>query len=327
MWFKNLRVYRLPASFEIDAETLHEKLMAHVFTPCGKSQEDSFGWIPPILDEGSEFVHVANGCIMVCGKRQDKLLPASVVREELEERAVQIAEREGRRIGRKERAQMRDEIRLDLLPKAFVRSKVHYAYFAPKQGWLLLDAASDKQAEEFLESLRDALGSLPVVPLTTKSQPVNMMTQWVKQSSAPGTLDLGEDCELRDPLSESSVIRCKHQDLQSDDIINHVNAGMEVSRLALIWNGGIECLVDDKFNIKRLRFADEIHEQADEVEADGAAQKFDIEFSVMTIEIEAFLKQLIEAFGGVDTSLDKHEKPASSSPVVASPNELETAAI
>ncbi len=304
MWFKNLRIYRFSQPFELTPENLSDLLAKKEFTSCGKQSEYSYGWVPPLLNQDGDFVHTANGCIMICAKKQERLLPTSVINEALNERIAEIADREGRVVGRKARSDLKDEIRFDLLPRAFVRSSTHYAYIVPKLGWLILNVASDKQAEEFLETLRDAIGSLPVVPLVVKNNPAQSMSNWISSSTPPKGFEIGQECELRDPLEKTSVIRCKHQDLGAADIINHVHSGMEVAKLALTWSGGIDFIVDDNVNIKRLSFADEIQEQADEVGAQDEAQQFDIDFSIMTIELEAFIHALIEAFGGLDAALD-----------------------
>ena len=326
MWFKNLRIYRFTQPFQMTAEALADSLSQQAFVPCSKQGEFSYGWIPPLLDKGDDFVHVANGCIMVCAKKQDKLLPASVIKEELEERVAEISEREGRSIGRKQRNDLKDEIRFDLLPRAFVRSSLHFAYIAPAQGWLVVNASTDKQAEEFLEALRTAIGSLPILPMTAKSNTTQVMTEWVKAAQPPAGFEFGSECELRDPLEKTSTIRCKHQDLGATEIISHVQSGMEVAKLALTWNGGIDCVVDDKLNIKRLGFADEIQEQAEELDAQDAAAQFDIEFSIMTVELAAFINATVSAFGGVDTSRDgKPEALAAEASVAANRPALEEA--
>jgi recombination associated protein RdgC len=71
-----------------------------------------------------------------------------------------------------------------------------------------------------------------------------------------------------------------------------------VSKLALTWQQRIECLLDEKLTIKRLRFADVIQEQASEMEADDVATRFDVDFSIMALELSGFIKALVSAFGG-----------------------------
>ncbi len=302
MWFKNLQIYRFSKACELTHEILNDMLAEQFFVPCGSQDLHRSGWVPPLGRHGSEFVHSTGGYMMVCLKRQDKLLPAAVINEELEDRALAIEEQESRKLPRKERQTLKDEIMFSLLPKAFVRSSLQFAYISPKDNLLVVDAASEKRAEELLSELRSAAGSLSVIPLTAGNQPVDVMTQWVNSGNPAENFELGEECELRDNADIRSIIRCKNQDLATTEIVSHLKTGMHVSKLALSWQQRIECLIDEKLSVKRLRFSDLVYEKAAEVEADDAAQQFDIDFSIMSLELSGFFKALVSAFGGEDTS-------------------------
>ena len=298
MCFKNLQVYRFTKPCELTAEALNEQLAEFTFVPCGSQDLFRTGWVSPLGRHGSEMVHASNGYMMICLKHQDKLLPAAVVNEELEEKVLSIEETEMRRMPRKERMTLKDEIIFSLLPKAFVRSSLHFAYISPRDNLLVVNAASAKKAEELLSDLREAVGSLSLIPLTSKHEPLEMMTQWVNSGHPSGQFELGEECELRNNDDISKVIRCKNQDLAATEILNHLKKGMHVSKLAMSWNERLEFVLDEKLVIKRLRFSDLVQDKADEVEAEDAAAQFDVDFSIMTLELSEFFKALIEAFGG-----------------------------
>lgn len=300
MWFKNIQCYRFGEDFEADVESLEKHLSENAFVACGSQEATRSGFVPPLGRHGSEFVHQANGYLMLCSKRQDKLLPAAVVNEALEEKILQFEESEMRKMPRKQRQSLKEEITFGLLPRAFARSSLLFAYISPKHRMLVIDASSTKRAEEFISSLRDALGSLSLKPLLGKSQPVEVMTQWVNSGKPDQGFTLGEECELRDNADISCVIRCKNQDLSTSEIVNHLKTGMHVSKLALNWQQRIECVIDEKFSIKRLRFSDIVQEQASDVDAEDVAQQFDQDFSIMALELSAFLPALIGAFGGMD---------------------------
>ena len=300
MWFKNLQLYRFTKPFELDAATLGQQLEQHSFVPCGSQDFTRSGWVPPLGRHGNELVHATNGYLMVCVKRQEKLLPAAVINEALEEKVAQIEGREARNLRAKERRSLRDEIGFSLLPKAFVRSSLQYAYISPRDNMLVVDASSAKRAEELLDNLRQALGALSVIPLASKSQPIDVMTRWVDSNQPAQGFVLGEECELRDNTDISCVIRCKNQNLAAAEIVNHLKTGMHVSKLALCWQGRIECVLDEKLILKRLRFADLVQEQADEVEAEDVATQFDVDFAIMSLELSAFIQALTSALGGED---------------------------
>lgn len=302
MWFKNLQLYRFTRPFELDAETLGQRLEEHSFVPCGSQETSRSGWTPPLGRHGSEFVHATNGYLMICCKRQDKLLPAAVVNEALEEKVLQVEEREARKLPARQRRSLKDEIIFSLLPRAFARSSLQYAYISPRDNLLVVNAASARRAEELIEDLRAALGSLSVIPLASKGRPIDVMTQWVNSGQPAQGFELGEECELRDNTDISCVIRCKNQDLAAAEIVNHLKTGMHVSKLALNWQQRIEFVLDEKLVIKRLRFSDLVQEQADEIEADDVAARFDVDFSIMTLELSGFIEALMKPLGGEDLS-------------------------
>ncbi len=310
MWFKNLQLYRFAKPFEFDAETLGQQLAKHSFTPCGSQDTSRSGWVAPLGRHGSEFVHASSGFLMICAQRQDKLLPAAVVREALEEKVLQIEEREARNLPRKERSSLKDEIVFSLLPKAFVRSSYQFAYISPSDNMLVVDASSANRAEELIDDLRTALGSLSVIPLTSKLRPTDVMTRWVDSGQPAPGFELGKECELRDDVDANGIIRCKHQNLAASEIVNHLKTGMHVSKLALFWQKRIECVLDEKLVLRRLRFSDQVQEQADAVEAEDVATQFDVDFSIMSLELRAFFKDLMSALGGEDLT-----PPASASTV------------
>jgi len=304
MWFKNLRIYRFTAPFSLSADDLDTQLADGAFVPCGSQDLSRVGWVSPLGGDSEQLVHASQGYLMVCAKKQEKVLPAAVVNEALDEKVAEIAEKEGRPVGRKERSELKDDVILALLPKAFVRSSLQYAYIAPEQGYIVVNAASANKAESMLSLLREALGSLPVHPLVSKHLPHQVMTRWVADGIDTQHFTLGGECELSDPKESTSVIRCKHQDLSSPEIKNHLEAGMVVTKLALCGLQGVEFVLDDQVALKRLKFADEIHEKADAVDAESKVEQFDIEFSVMTLELTAIIAQLLEALGGINTQTD-----------------------
>ncbi len=315
MWFKNLLIYRFTKPFTLTPEDIDEKLADKAFKPCGSQDLSSCGWVSPLGAQGSELVHAANGRIMLCLQRQDKILPAAVVNEVLADKVAEIEERDGRKPGRKERTELKDEIVFELLPRAFSRSGRQFAYIDPKAGLLVVNSSSLKRAEEMLSLLRESLGSLPLVPVKAKNQVQNTLTQWLNEGAAGAGFELGGECELRDASDESAVIRCKHQDLGSKEINSHLQAGMYATKLELSWVGGIEFILDEQLAVKRLRFSDLIMDKAGEVDADSAAEQFDVDFTIMAGEFEAFIPALLAALGGEEGVEDETDSGAIGEPL------------
>lgn len=298
MWFKNLTLYRFTEDFTLTAEALEQKLQQMPFRPCGKHEESSFGWSAPLGRNSEQLVHTTNGFMMFCAKKEEKVLPAAVINEMVAEKILDAEDREGRKLSKKERTAVKEAVCFELLPKAFAFSRQTYAYIAPQHGWLIVDASSAKKAEDVLSHLRKCLGSLPVVPPVTVEKPVNVLTQWLLTQQTPSDIVIEDECELRAPEQEGGIIRCKRHDLTLPEIKNHLDTGKQAIKLAVSWADRLSFIVDDTLSIKRLRFLDLVQDQAADVEAADAAEQFDADFSIMSLELANFLPRLMELFGG-----------------------------
>ncbi len=123
MWFKNLYLLRLSSDFTLTPEELHEALESKPFLGCGNELREASGWVSPFGRNSEQLVLAANGYLLLTLAHQEKLLPASVIREELDTLVAEIEEKETRKVGKREKQDLRDEIEFELLPKAFTRTK------------------------------------------------------------------------------------------------------------------------------------------------------------------------------------------------------------
>ncbi|WP_275097597.1 recombination-associated protein RdgC [Sedimenticola hydrogenitrophicus] len=299
MWFKNLQIFKLLTPFEQTPEALHEQLTERAARDCGSLELSSFGWQPP-LGRGAELLtHAANGCVMICARREERLLPASVVRELLDEKIAALEEAEARKVRRKEREELKDELIFELLPRAFVKSSRHYAYIDTEANWLVVDASSAKRAEELVSLLRETLGTLPAKPLDVAQAPASVMTAWLNGAESSAEFLIQDECELRDTVEAGGIIRCKQQDLEGDELRTHLEAGKQVVKLALEWGERLGFVLSDDLSIKRLKFLDLILEEAASAEAEDAATRFDVDFALMSLELRRFIARLVETCGGL----------------------------
>ena len=295
MWFKNLCLYNLEQAFPHDAEALHERLARDAFQPCGRLDMESGGWSAPLGDGYEMLVHGAGNALMMALKEESKLLPAGVIREAMQDRVRLIEEQEGRKVRKKEKDRLKDEIVLDLLPRAFSRSKRTFGYIDADNQWLLVDAANWNKAEAFSERLRDVLGTLPLSPPAMDTSPQATMTRWLTRDATPSDFALGDECVLVDPELEGGEVRCKRLDLSSSEVKSHIKAGKRVARLALTWQDRIGFVLDADMSLKRLRFLDAVQDERAETEANTDAERFDSDFAIMSLELARFLPRLLEA--------------------------------
>jgi recombination associated protein RdgC len=298
MWFRNLQLYRLGQHFDLSPETLDKRLLKQAFRECNPGETATAGWAPPLGRNGQQRVHAANGRIMVCARGAEKIIPASVVRQLLDDRVAEIEAAESRDVQRREKIRLKDDIIVDLLPRALTRITNQYAYIDTTSDLLVVDSASATRAEALISLLRDTLGNLAASPVQVKQSGRDIMTRWLDGEPMPAGFELGEDCELMHPDPEGGVISCKRQDLSAAEIRNHIKNGKYAVKLGLHWKQRLSCILHEDLSIKRLRFEDIITDEADDPAADDPATRFDLDFSLMTLELSDFLPAMLDALGG-----------------------------
>ncbi len=298
--FKNARAYRLNTPFGLDQLALQERLVERAFRGCGPLEVMTLGWSPPLGPRAELLVQVANGCLLVAARRQERLLPAAVVNEAVAERVVELEQADGRDLSRRERMQLREALLAEMLPQAFTRSRVIPALIDPEVGRIVVDAASDKLAEDVLTLLRETLGSLSATPYAADAA-AERFTAWVLSGAPPAGLTLEDQCELRDPADKGSVVRCRGVDLGSPEVRAHIDTGMRVAAVGLNWQDALSLVLADDLSLKRLRFEEELVEQAmDGAEDEDPALRFEAEMIIMTEQLRGLLSCLEEALADAD---------------------------
>jgi len=298
LWFKNMMVYRLNREIPLSADDMEKQLEAYTFSPCGSQDMSKTGWVSPMGNRSDALIHVNNGQIVICARKEEKILPSPVVKQALEAKIGKLEAEQSRKLKKTEKDSLKDEVLHSLLPRAFSRLSQTFVWIDTVNNLIVVDCASAKKAEDTLALLRKSLGSLPVVPLTLEKPIELTLTEWVRSGDLPAGFALMDEAELKAILEDGGVIRCKKQDLVCDEIANHIEAGKQVTKLALDWQERIQFVLADDGSLKRLKFSETLREQNDDIDREDFAQRFDADFILMTGELAALTSNLVEALGG-----------------------------
>lgn len=294
MIFKNIKAFKLNTIVPIiDEKLMNEK----AFTPCSSLQMSSMGWVSPLGKHSDSLIHIIDGVVIFCLCIEERILPSSVITDKLEERLDEIEEVDGKRPFGKYKQSIKDDIIASLIPQAFTRKKFIHAYIDHKLGMIVVNTGTSNQAEEVIEFLRQTLGSLPVVPLKTERQVMSLMTEWVKGNELQSDFVIGHECELKDTFDDGGIIKTKHEDLTTDEIRAHIDAGKQVTILALEWNNWISCVVDQDLTIKRFKLSDQVEENK-QIHDDRIAQ-FNADFYMFKEIFAQFMNRLLSLLGGL----------------------------
>ncbi|AWI76277.1 recombination-associated protein RdgC [Parazoarcus communis] len=295
MWFKNLQLYRLPTGWDMSIEKLEEQLAKKPFNPCGSQDMESRGWLSPLGNE--VLVHAVGGQWLIALGFEHRLLPSSVVKQEADERAAEMADQQGFKLGRKQMKDLREQVAQELMPRAFTRRRRLHAWIDPVGGWLAVDAPSQARAEDVIEELRHCLDSFPLTLVRTERSPVSAMADWLAGNEAPAGFSIDQDCELRSVTEDKAAVRYVRHPLEGDEIKGHLEAGKLPTRLALTFDDRVSFVLTDKLEIKRIDFLDVVRDQIDG-QAEDEEALFNAEFALMTGELGQLLPAVVEALGG-----------------------------
>lgn len=282
LWFKNILVYRLNKEIALSMDELEQQLASLAFTPCSSQDMTKTGWVSPMGDRGEALIHVAGKHVMICARKEDKILPATVIKNALQEKVEKLEGEQGRKLKKTEKATLKDEVVHTLLPRAFSKFSQTFIWLDLEKQLVIVDSGSAKRAEDNLALLRKTLGSLPVVPLNFNESVELKMTEWVRSGELPAGFTLMDEAELKAVLEEGGVIRCKKQELVSDEIATHIEAGKVVTKLSVDWEDRLQFMLCDDGSIKRIKFSETLREQNDDIDKADFAQRFDADFVLMT---------------------------------------------
>lgn len=291
MLFKQIQLFQLTDSIRRSFEELEKNLEDFAFRPCLPSMASSAGWVSPIEGEETPLKRVINSCIMLCLQIEDKILPATVIRQELAKKIKQIETSENRKIRQKEKLNLKDEMIATLLPRAFTRLTRVYAYIDTKNNWLILGTANEKRGEEFLslfkKSISENIHAFQFKKLSST------LTFWLKNQNYPSSFAIEKSCVLQDPNQQTRIIRCQQQDLFANSIQTLINDGCEVKHLAMNWQDRINFILSaDNFSLRSIQYQDEI-KQWNDMEAETKEHQFNADFYIMTETFSLLFKELL----------------------------------
>ena len=300
MWFKNLTLYRIHEQQLLSAEQMAVVLDEHRAKPLGNADARRIGWAAPAGRlGGGQLIHDIQGHRLISALRQERMLPASVVKEEVDEQVAEIEASEGRKVTRKEKTALKEQAAEALLPRAFVRSQKIDLWWDTERQLIGVNTSSRSSAEDVLDLLRQTLGSLKVTPLSTQTLPIRAMTTWLGDTaSRPADLQLGDNVELK-AKGDNGVVRGREVDLDSDEMQQLLESGRQASKLALSIEGQLSFILHDDLALKSIRFGDALIEEADHTEdGDDALARLETDFILMAGSLRTSLERLVEWLGG-----------------------------
>ncbi|WP_313330508.1 recombination-associated protein RdgC [Comamonas sp.] len=290
--FKNLIIYRISETWHPDLVQLDQALAKQQFEVCGETQELSTGWVPPRGEEHGAMVESVGGHWILRLMSERKMLPASVLSRKLDEKVAHIEEAEGRKPGRKERQELKDDCKLELLPMAFTKQAGTWVWIDPAARLLVIDASAQGRADTVVTMLVQASPGFAVALLDTKASPQGAMAAWLHSYDAPASFSIDQECELKGTDEAKAVVRYGRHPLGIDEVREHIDQGKLPTKLALTWDDRVSFVLTEGMQLKKVELLGVVLE--DKPDENG----FDADVAIATGELSQLIPDLIYALGG-----------------------------
>lgn len=294
--FKNIIMYRIGPDWAPSQADVQTGLEALRFVPCGAHEEKSVGWVEPRGEAHGPLVEVVGSQLIFKLKLETKVVPGAVVTRKAKERAAHIEATTGRKPGKKETREIKDDIRLSLMPMAFSKEATVWVWVDAQARLLVLDAGSQAKADEVVTLLVKSLPGLNLSLINTQTSPMAAMANWLLTQEAPAGFTVDRDCELKAADESKSVVRYARHALDTDEVKQHVQNGKLPTRLALTWAGRVSFMLTEGMQLKKLDVLDVVFD--DSGANNPKDEGFDADVAIATGELRKLLPDLLEALGG-----------------------------
>ena len=295
--FKNLLVYRVGPDWSATLTQIEDALAGARFSPCGTTQPLSAGWTPPRGAAHGPLIESIGGQWLMQLTVEQKVLPGSVVKRRCGELAARIEQETGRKPGKRQGKEIKEQATLELLPMAFTKQAAVLVWLDTKRRLLMLDAGSAARAEDVVTHLVKALPGFAVQLLQTTLAPATAMAAWLASGEAPSGFSVDRECELKSADEMKSVVRYARHPLDTEEVRQHIAAGKQPTRLAMTWHGRVSFVLTDALHLKKVAFDDVVFE-AQKGSRDDRAAAFDADAAISTAELCQLIPDLVEALDG-----------------------------
>ena len=295
-----------------DFAALNEALQTHPARAPTATEFSCSGWVEPIThpkpidredptlleeEEGPSLVYpLSKHLLLIALEESERILPPKVIRRELDKRIAEIESSQLRKVYKKERDQLKDDIVQGFLPRAFVKSERIRAMIDTQRNLIWVEAGRTK-AERLLSLLRDALGSLAVRVPTVRIAPSATMTEWVRNQKVSEELSIMDCAIYQDPDRDGKATLVR-QDLSAQPSQDLLGEGKIVTRLNLNYQDSVYFTFDEDMSFKAMLF--------DGAEFDGAEEVEEVEamtHAIMYLQgrlLGQMFDHLTEQLGGLD---------------------------
>lgn len=197
----------------------------HVSRDPDSAQWRTVGLVPPLPGDPALYADLQGTGTLMAVQFNERILPGKVRDEQVAKKVAKIERLEGRKIGKKEYASIRDEVEFELLPKAFIRRSVVQVFF--RKNVMMVCTSSEKRAVDAVACL-SALFGLPELyayRMEAKSAVAPILTLMAKEPDfeAMNWFQLGTSAVLKG--GDKQTVRIKDISIEAGKVQSLIEDG------------------------------------------------------------------------------------------------------
>jgi recombination associated protein RdgC len=294
--FNNIFLYRITNLPEYGAIAFDVSMQPQAFVPCGASQQKSVGWVPPRGEQNGLLMENIAGQMICKLAIETKAVPKSEIDKHVAAQVEAIEQATGRKPGKKERRELKEDALIALLPNAFAKRKDVPVWIDPKAGTLVIGAGSQSAADEVVTAIvRDMGLSLDLV--NTMHSPTAAMLDWLlgDHIDMPGAFAIERECVLKSNGEDAATVKFIKHNLDNPEVRQHITEGKFPMQLAVSWDGKVSFTLTEHLQLKKIALLDGVMDASG---TDKHEDRFDSDVALSTGLLAPMIAELIEALGG-----------------------------
>lgn len=265
--FKNIFIYKFDEPFILNATQLEEALSQFKLRDIGQDELETYGWLPA-FSQSENLVEEMNNALFFRLGMFIKKLPRKAIQTEVEKRArdnnIDI-------LNRARFKELEEVITNEFISKVYPEQESINAYIDKENGWLVVDASSERKASLLTAMLRKSLGSLPVVVYAPQIEMPLVMTDWLRSDLPSSKFSFLDEVEMKElSKDEGGSSKFKGIPLDSKEIETNLDEGWSVTKIGLCYEDIVSFMLDDSFILKRVRYLDQFQERLEFSEEQNA---------------------------------------------------------
>lgn len=263
------------------------------FAPCAPSQDKSIGFVPP-RGANEALRELVGGGVLLAVMIETKSVPASAIQRNLDDLVKTIESATGRKPGKKEKRDLKEEIVAELLPSAFPKQTKVYAWLGA-DGLLLIDNTSASKVDDVLTLLVRAIDGFVAEGVNTTNSTESLMAGLLVNDDvqAESGFEVGRELLLEACDESRAKVKYTNHALYIDEIKAHIAQGKRPVALSLGVDDVVDFVLTSGLQLKKIKVHDALA-----IKSADAASDFDASTLIITGALVPAVKSLIQELGG-----------------------------